>query len=139
MMTGQSEFELRSANGVRNVECDSRIWNGITVRHIVNHADRPGKVWHDISSTEMTVAVLLEQVGGFCETRFDVNRPTNKNRFQAGQIDVVPPGTPVWGYSENLRSTRGLRLYLGAEMLETLIDHELDRTKSTAPQLMLHQ
>jgi AraC family transcriptional regulator len=135
MMTENLEFQLRSPHGVRTVQCDSRVWNAITVRHVINHA-KPGRVWHNISSAQMTVAVLLDQVGGICDTRFHVNRPLNRNRHGVGQIDFVPAGTTVWGYSDGLRSTRGLRLYFDVDKLEDLLGDDLDLARTTTPLLM---
>ena len=76
-------FEFRSPRGVKKIESHSRSWNGITVRNIVHHLDH-GKVWHDISSRETTVAIVLEQIGGFAEPRLNLNRPTPRSRFDAG-------------------------------------------------------
>jgi hypothetical protein len=136
-MTEDLKFELRSPHGVRTVQCDSRVWNGITIRHLVNHAN-PGRVWHDLSSPQMTVAVLLDQVGGICDTRFNVNRPISRNRHGAGQIDFVPAGTTVWGYADGLRSTRGLRLYFAPDILGNLIGDDVDFARTTTPLLMFY-
>src|SRR6266436_3834262 len=73
-------FEFRSPHGVRKMECQSRYWNGIAVRHVVQYLG-PGRVWHDLSSKDPTAAILLEQVGGFCDSRLNVNRPTPRTRF----------------------------------------------------------
>ena len=66
-------FEFRSPRGVRKIESHSRSWNGITVRNIVHHLDH-GNVWHDISSRETTVAIVLEQIGGFAASISTVRR-----------------------------------------------------------------
>ena len=135
MIKQDAEFELRAAHGVRTVSCESRVWNEITVRNLVNRAS-PGRVWHDMSSTQMTVAVLLEQVGGVCETRFHVDRPLQRVRYHNGQITFIPAGTPIWGYSDGLRFTRGLRLFFEARVLQGLVEDDLDTAKTTSPLLM---
>ena len=104
-MSESRPFEFRSPHGVRKVEHRSRCWNRITVRHVVQHLDA-GRVWHDISAPELTVAVVLEQKGGYCEPRFNVNRPTPRNRFDAGHTVFVPPDMTIWGYSDSIRRTR---------------------------------
>ncbi|MGA8104232.1 MAG: hypothetical protein WB869_18875 [Candidatus Acidiferrales bacterium] len=48
----------------------------------------------------MTVAILLDQVGGACEARF-YNRPLKRSRYGAGQIQGVPPAAPLWGYEDS--------------------------------------
>ena len=79
-MTQLSSFGLKSAHSARNIRCDTRVFNGTAVRHIVNTA-RPGKVWHDLSSAQSTVAILLDQVSGMCETRFHVNQSLSRDRY----------------------------------------------------------
>src|ERR1700745_1518788 len=88
-------FEFRSPHGVRKMEHQSRHWNGVTVRHVVQHLG-PGRVWHDLSSRDATVAILLDQVGGFCDARLNVNRPPPRSRFDAGHTVFVPADVSVW-------------------------------------------
>jgi AraC-like DNA-binding protein len=96
----------------------------------------PGKVWHDLSSSDMTVAVLLDQVGGLCETRFNIHRPLNRSRYGTGQINFVPAGIPVWGYADKLHSTRGLRLYFNPDALDGLLGDDWKRATAASPRLM---
>src|SRR5713226_10117941 len=110
---GRTRIEFRSSHGVRKMECQSRYWNGIAVRHVVQYLG-PGRVWHDLSSKDPTVAILLEQVGGHCESRLNVNRPTPRTRFDAGHTVFVPAEMSVWGYSDGIESTRDLRLSFNA-------------------------
>src|ERR1700752_1749494 len=98
-MSEPQAFEFRSPHGVRKIESHNQKWNGITVRHIVHYLDS-GKVWHDISSDETTVAIVLGKGGGYCEPRLSLNRPTPRSRFDAGHTTFVPAGISVWGYSE---------------------------------------
>src|ERR1700676_2711964 len=63
-MSQSQPFEFRSPHGIRKIESHTRSWNGITVRNIVHYPD-VGKAWHDISSHETTVAIVLGQVGGY--------------------------------------------------------------------------
>jgi AraC family transcriptional regulator len=130
-------FEFRSPRGVRKIESHSRSWNGITVRNIVHHLDH-GKVWHDISSRETTVAIVLEQIGGFAEPRLNLNRPTPRSRFDAGHATFVPADMPVWGYSDGIRSVRELRMSFPPALLGSILGDELDHAKIDKPVLMLY-
>lgn len=80
----------------------------------------------------MTVAVLLDQLGGMCETRHKINQPLARERYGAGQIDFVPDGVTIWGVAENLRWTRSLRLYFPPGLL----NEEIDVAKTIDPKLM---
>lgn len=136
-MSEPQPFEFRSPHGVKRVECQSRWFNGITVRHVTQYLDA-GRVWHDLSSKETTVAILLEQVGGYCEPRINLNRPTLRERFDAGHTVFVPAEMTIWGYSDNIRLTRDLRMIFQAERLEMILGEDLERTKATTPLLMLY-
>src|SRR6266849_4690665 len=112
-------FEFRSPHGVGKMGCQSRYWNGIAVRHVVQYLG-PGRVWHDLSSKDPTVAILLEQVGGYCDSRLNVNRPTPRTRFDAGHTVFVPAEMSVWGYSDGIESTRDLRLSFNANAFASI-------------------
>ena len=107
------------------------------VRHVVQHLG-PGRVWHDLSSKRTTVAILLEQIGGYCEPRLSVNRPTPRHRYDAGHTAVVPADMPIWGYSDNIRLTRDLRLQFNVSQLPQVLGDELNTSKVAAPVLMLY-
>ena len=123
-------FEFRSPRGVRKIESHSRSWNGITVRNIVHHLDH-GKVWHDISSRETTVAIVLEQIGGFAASISTVRRldlaSTQACHFCAGG-----------GYSDGIRSVRELRMSFPPALLGSILGDELDHAKIDKPVLMLY-
>jgi AraC family transcriptional regulator len=136
-MSEPQPFEFRSPHGIRKVESHSRNWNGITVRHIVHYLD-PGKVWHDISSYETTVAIVLGQLGGYCEPRLNLNRPTPRSRFDVGHTTFVPADMTVWAYSEGIRSVRELRMSFAPKLLESILGDELDSAKTSRPVLLLY-
>jgi len=130
-------FEFRSPHGIKSVEHHSRCWNSITVRHVV-HYSNPGRVWHDLSSERTTVAIVLEQIGGYCEPRLNVNRPTPRSRYDAGHAVFVPADTPIWGYTDNIKMTRDLRLHFDVGALPEVLGDELNYARTTSPLLMLY-
>jgi hypothetical protein len=101
-MSQSQPFEFRSPHGIRKIESHTRSWNGITARNIVHYPD-PGKAWHDLSSHETIVAIVLGQVGGYCESRLNLNRPTPRSRFDAGHTTFAPADMTVWAYTDGLR------------------------------------
>jgi AraC family transcriptional regulator len=136
-MSESQPFEFRSPHGVRKIESRSHTWNGITVRNIVHYLDS-GKVWHDISSHETTVAIVLGQAGGYCEPRLNLNRPTPRSRFDAGHTTFAPADMTVWGYSDGIRSVRELRMSFAPKLLESILGDELDLAKTDRPVLLLY-
>src|SRR5260370_1710244 len=104
-MNTPEAFDFRSPHGINRVEHRSRCWNKITVRHVVQHLN-PGRVWHDISSKQTTVAILLEQTGGYCEPRLNVNQPTPPGRDDPAPPCFIPPHMSILGYSNSHKSTR---------------------------------
>jgi AraC family transcriptional regulator len=130
-------FEYRSPHGTLRMLCDSRRWNGITVRHVVQHLS-PGRVWHDASASQSTVAVILEQVGGYCEPRINLNRPAPRARYDAGHTVFVPADMTVWGYSDQIQLVRDLRLHFDSWHLESLLGEDLRRGSEADPVLLLY-
>jgi AraC family transcriptional regulator len=136
-MSQSQPFEFRSPHGIRKIESHTRSWNGITVRNIV-HYPHPGKAWHDISSHETTVAIVLGQVGGYCESRLNLNRPTPRSRFDVGHTTFVPADATVWAYTDGLRSVRELRMSFAPKVPESILGDDLDSEKTDTPILLLY-
>ena len=130
-------FDYRSPHGTLKMHCDSRRWNGIIVRHVVQHL-APGRVWHDASASQSTVAVVLEQVGGYCEPRINLNRPTPRARYDAGHTVFVPADMTVWGYSDQIQLVRDLRLHFDSWHLESVLGEDLRRGSEADPVLLLY-
>src|SRR5260221_5585738 len=130
-------FDYRAPHGTLKMLCDSRRWNGITVRHVVQHL-APGRVWHDASASQSTVAVVLEQVGGYCEPRIHLNRPTPRTRYDAGHTVFVPADMTVWGYSDQIQLVRDLRLPFDSRHLESLLGEDLRRRSEADTVLLLY-
>jgi AraC family transcriptional regulator len=135
--SGPPPFDYRSPHGTLRMLCDSRRWNGITVRHVVQHL-APGRVWHDASASQSTVAIVLEQVGGYCEPRINLNRPAPRARYDAGHTLFVPADMTVWGYSDQIQLVRDLRLHFDSRHLESLLGEDLRRGSEADPVLLLY-
>src|ERR1700740_2510435 len=136
-MSQSQPFEFRLPHGIRKIESQTRSWNGIAVRNIVHYPD-VGKAWHDISSHETTVAIVLGQVGGYCEPRLNLHRPTPRSRFDAGHATFVPADITVWGYTDGNESVRELRMSVAPKVLESILGDELDSAKTDTPILLLY-
>jgi hypothetical protein len=73
-MDEQKEIPFRYAHGLLKVDCASKSWNDIQVRYFEKYPG-PGKAYADMSSERSTLVVCLEQRGGHCEARLNLNVP----------------------------------------------------------------
>lgn len=97
----------------------------------------PGKAWHDLSSERSTLSILLGQIGGRAEPRLHLNRPAAGTHTGLRHANYVPTDTTVWGYTENLRSLRDLRISFDFARLAEALDEDVDTLKAAVPLLML--
>ena len=128
---------IRSPHGLTDTSYRSREWNGVVAYHVTQHVT--GRAWQNLSTNQATVAVVLEQVGGYCEPRTRVNNPTPRNRYDAGHTMFIPPNAEVWGYSEGSTSAvRDIRMRFDYHVIEPLLAEEFDRKKWNEPLLLLY-
>ncbi len=128
---------IRSPHGITDVSYRSREWNGVVAYHVTQHLT--GRSWQNLSTNQATVAVILEQVDGYCEPRTRVNNPTPRNRYDAGHTMFIPPNVEVWGYSEGSTSAvRDIRMRFDYRVIEPLLAEEFDRKKWNEPLLLLY-
>src|SRR5260370_22928454 len=95
-MNTPEPFDFRSPHGINRVEHRSRCWNKITVRHVIQHLN-PGRVWHDISSKQTTVAILLDQTGGEFEQWHNFYSATPRRSCCDGHPGVMLPDIILFG------------------------------------------
>jgi len=114
---GLRPLELRAAHGVQRVACESGHWNGITVHHVIEDF-APGPAWIDLSASQTVAAIVLEQVGGYCEPRSDLDTPSRRAPSPEGHAVFVPAGMTVWRYADQVQRVRDVRLTFDNESLE---------------------
>ena len=130
-------LEIRSPHGITDFVYRSRQWNGVVAYHVTQHL--AGRSWQNLSTNQATVAVILEQVDGYCEPRRRVNNPTPRNRYDAGHTMFIPPNVEVWGYAENSTSAvRDLRMRFDYSVIEHLLAEESDPKKWNEPLFLLY-
>jgi AraC family transcriptional regulator len=81
-----------------------RSWSGITAEVVELHGPGPYLAAH--SSDRPLLVVALEEIGGALETRLSPDRPAAWQCSRANQLTFVPPGTPIWEYSEQFSYIR---------------------------------
>jgi len=120
---------------VQRVACESGHWNGITVYHVVEDF-APGPAWIDLSASQSVVAILLEQVGGYCEPRLKLDAPPRRAPSSVGDAVFVPAGMTVWRYSEQVQRVRDVRLTFDNECLEAWLPEDVARGDQYEPVLL---
>jgi hypothetical protein len=109
-----------------------QIWNGIDVHYFEKYPG-PVRAYADMSSDLNTLAVSLEQKGGHCEARLDLNTATERNRYDAGFAVWVPSNRTVWGFSERARLVRDVRLTFDSARLRDILSDDLDERRLQTP------
>jgi AraC family transcriptional regulator len=132
-----SPLVIRSPHGVIGVESQGTVWNGVTVRHITQRL-HPAPAWQNLAHAEATVAIVLEQAGGYCEPRSKLNRPTPRDRYDAGHVVYVPPNEDLWGYSDGIEMVRDVRIRFDLMHLESLLGEDLDLKKKREPVILVY-
>jgi AraC family transcriptional regulator len=131
-------LELRSPHGITDFSYRSGEWNGVVVYHVTQHL-APGRSWQNLSTNQATVAVILEQVDGYCEPRTRINNPTPRDRYDAGHAMFIPPNIDVWGYADDPTSAvRDIRMHLDYRVIERLLAQDFDPKKWAEPLLLLY-
>lgn len=131
-------LKIRSPHGITQFSYQSGEWNGVTVYHVTENL-APGQCWQNLSTHQANVAVVLEQVNGYCEPRKRINNPTPRNRYDAGHAMFIPPNEDIWGYAaDSTSSVRDIRMRFGHHVIDRLLAEDSDRKKWTEPLLLLY-
>ena len=129
---------ISSPHGIREFSYQSRMWNSAVVYHVTQYLD-PGSCWQNLCTEQATVAVVLEQVGGYCEPRTRINTPISRSRYDAGHAMFIPPNVDVWGYAADSTScVRDIRMRFDYGVVARLLGDEFDRKKWNEPLLLLY-
>ena len=136
MSAVQTSFQQRPvlpANGVLSRTSSHGEWNGITAQAVEWHCE--GESNFDLTCSRYRVGFVLEQSGGYCETRTHPGLKRGYLHHGRPFINLSPPQMPVWACSENIRHTRSLSLVFDRTTLNGRLDEELDPERDLAPRL----
>jgi AraC family transcriptional regulator len=128
---------IRSPHGVIGFESQGQVWNGVTVRHVTQRL-HPLPAWQNLVCPQATVAIVLEQAGGYCEPRSKLNRPTPRDRYDAGHVVYVPPNEDLWGYSDGIEMVRDVRIRFDLPVIESLLGEDLDLKRKREPVILVY-
>ncbi|NNB98445.1 helix-turn-helix domain-containing protein [Corallococcus exiguus] len=118
---------------VVDISVSRRKWNGICVD--VNATRCSGPAEHPLCLESHTrLSALLEEVGVPCEPRLREGRPCAIG-YVPRQLNLIPAGMPLWGYSANSRLVRDAVLTFDLKDLGERLGQPLSPTELGAPRL----
>ena len=136
-MVEQRLISQRPSQGIAKVEWVGHTWNGITVRLVEKHL-QPGIAWADMSADSAVIVVCLYQRGGYFDARLKLEHATARSRLDPGFAVWVPPNRTVFGYSEDARLIRNVRLTFEIDRAAALLGEEFDFARLRDPIPMLY-
>jgi AraC family transcriptional regulator len=113
-------------------------WSGLDV-HLIQQQVLSGPAWHRLSSDRPILSVVVDEVGGNCEARLAVDDVADKlrsRRRRNGHISLIPGGTAVWGYSDQIARVDEVRLILDVDSLLSVMGGAFPTTSLGEPRLM---
>ncbi|RYZ38119.1 MAG: AraC family transcriptional regulator [Myxococcaceae bacterium] len=118
---------------VVGVSVARRKWNGVCVD--VNEVRSSGPTAHPLFLADYTrLSALLEEVGAPCEPRLREGRPCAIG-YVPRQMNIMPAGMPLWGYSANSRMVRDAVLIFDPSTLDERLGQSLRPAALDAPRL----
>ena len=115
-------------------------WAGIDIRTIEQQL-LPGRSWQPIESDNHTLSIVTRQIDGHCEPRYELDRAlsfaSRRPPSPLGHINLIPAGTRVWGYTEQMSALTETRLSLSPASLDEITGSEFPIERLSEPQLML--
>lgn len=121
-----------AVEGIRSVRAARGTWSGVEAAslHWYSYGGRRSTI--DLSGPRHRLAILLQQVGGFCEARSSPGKPGLTRNPGARFASSHPGGAPLWGYSESIEYTHELALTFDPRELSTRLGEPL-RDDDLAP------
>ncbi|RKH57391.1 AraC family transcriptional regulator [Corallococcus aberystwythensis] len=118
---------------VVDISVTRREWNGIRVD--VNATRCSGPAEHPLCLESHTrLSALLEEVGSPCEPRLRAGRPCPIG-YVPRQLNLMPAGMPLWGYSADSRLVRDAVLTFDLTELGERLGQALSPSELGAPRL----
>ncbi|NOK22131.1 helix-turn-helix transcriptional regulator [Corallococcus carmarthensis] len=118
---------------VVGISVSRRKWNGVCVD--VNEIRCSGRAEHPLCLEGQTrLSALLEEVGSPCEPRLREGRPCAIG-YVPRQLNLMPAGMPLWGYSADSRMVRDAVLTFDLKDLGERLGQSLGPAELGAPRL----
>lgn len=118
---------------VVDISVTRRKWNGISVDVNATRCSGPAETPLCLES-HTRLSALLEEVGSPCEPRLREGRPCPIG-YVPRQLNLMPAGMPLWGYSDDSRLVRDAVLTFDLKDLGERLGQPLSPTELGAPRL----
>jgi len=127
------------AHNLKNVRVRTHWLSGIEV-HALRVDVMPGKAWHQLSGDLPTLSIVVRESGGCCEARASLDDDglgTRRSlRRRMGHTSLIPGGSTIWGYSEDITRVDEVRLILDPARMRDVIQDDLPSNRLAEPSLM---
>jgi AraC family transcriptional regulator len=137
MQTNESLGTPRSAApasmGVLSRTVCQRQWNGVGAEAVEWRCMNESAF--DLTSARYRLGFVLEQGGGYCETRTRRGARDGYRHHGRPFFNFSPPGMQVWACSDEIQYTRSLSLTFDKAPLGDRIDETFDLERHSSPRL----
>ncbi|MDQ0572592.1 AraC family transcriptional regulator [Variovorax paradoxus] len=119
---------------VLNLNSSTRVWSGVTVIHA--QFTCAGRVMYEVPfEDESRIGLILEEVGAYrSEPRLNRDIPCRVH-YKPRQVNFVPAGMTIWGYSGDIRYARDVRMCFNSATLREACHLEKVRNTGDVPLL----
>jgi AraC family transcriptional regulator len=129
---------LLNPPGYKKVEILSRTLNGLDIRYLEKYPIK-GQSCVDMRSDRHSLLVRLGQRGGLCEPRVKPDKPTPRDRHDAGFFNWIPADEQVWCFSDNAQFLRDLQISFDENALKSFLDDDYDHSRLSEPRLLVYE
>jgi AraC family transcriptional regulator len=130
-----SSHGLRSPHNVRVSKRSAKAWNGVAVESVEFLCTPARACWHDITGSQPSLYIVLDQMGGRCEARTRIDQPNRSEVSGRQYIDFVPAGVPMWGYSDGIRKARIAQYTINFKLMEDTLGERINWSQIEIPRL----
>jgi AraC family transcriptional regulator len=111
---------------------------GIEV-HCVQQDALPGRAWHQLSNHHPMLAIVVNETGGLCEARPSLhsgaNRSNERRHRRNGHTSLIPAGSPIWCYTDQIARVDAVRLMLDVDRVFEVMGGEFQVAGLAEPRL----
>ena len=108
-------------------------WNGVSAEAVEWHCANESAF--DLTSGRYRLGFVLEQGGGYCETRTHPGARDGYRHHGRPFFNFSPPGMRVWACSDQIQYTRSIALTFDKTTLSDRLDEAFDLERHSSPRL----
>jgi AraC-like DNA-binding protein len=126
-------LEAPDSKGVLSRTACQRQWSGVSVEAVEWQC--ANESMFDLTSSRYRLGFVLEQGGGYCETRTHPRARDGYRHHGRPFFNFSPPDMQVWACSDDIQYTRSIALTFDKTTLSDRIDEAFDLERHSSPRL----